>query len=77
MTLKELVGKRVLIDIKRLDHEDKFIRQEQHHGCVTRADSTIRIRLSTGRDFELPPDPVHSAALRLVSIGFGLLEKSS
>jgi len=56
ITLEELVGKYVLIGITRLDHTGEFIRQEQYHGRVTYADRSIRIRLSTGRDYELPPD---------------------
>ena len=56
ITLEELVGKYVLVGITRLDHAGEFIRQEQYHGRVTAADSSIHIRLSTGSDYQLPPD---------------------
>ena len=54
--MEEILGKRVLIGITRLDHKGELIRQEQHHGLVTSVGKSIHIQLSTGRDYQLPPD---------------------
>jgi hypothetical protein len=54
--MEEILGKHVLIGITRLDHAGELIRQEQHHGRVTSVGKSIHIQLSTGRDFQLPPD---------------------
>jgi hypothetical protein len=56
-----LIGKRILIGITYLDHDDKVLRQEQLHGVILAADegSPIRIGLKGSRDgeeFSLPPD---------------------
>ena len=56
IALEEIVGKYVLIGITRLDHRGELIRQEQYHGRVTSAGASIHIRLSTGADYQLPPD---------------------
>ena len=56
-TAKELLGKHVLVGITKLDSAQNVVSQEQFHGVVTAIDSTIHIRLSTGADYTLPPDP--------------------
>ncbi len=56
-TAEQLIGKHVLVGITRLDHTEKLISQEQFHGHITAIDTSIHIRLSTGRDYTLPPDP--------------------
>ncbi len=56
-TAEELIGKHVLVDITRVDHTEKVIAHQQVHGRVTAIDNCIHIRLATGEDYKLPPDP--------------------
>ena len=56
-TAKELLGKHVLVGITKIDSAQNIVSQDQFHGVVTAIDSVIHIRLSTGADYTLPPDP--------------------
>jgi hypothetical protein len=53
----DLLGKYVLVGITRLDQDENGVSQEQIHGRVTAINSSIHIRLSTGANYTLPPDP--------------------
>ena len=56
-TAEELIGKHVLAGITRIDHTEKVISHQQVHRHVTAIDTCIHIRLATGEDYTLPPDP--------------------
>ena len=55
-TLGELVGKRVLIGISRVSHDQQLIDQQQYVGTFRSMDQVIHITLKDGEDFTLPPD---------------------
>ncbi len=51
------IGKRVLIGMTYLDHDETLINHEQFHGVIIRIDETIVVKLAdTGEEFSLPPD---------------------
>ena len=60
LDLKELLGKRVLVGITRVNHKDEVISQDQFHGRVESLDEgLVHIRVErTGVDFTLPPEPL-------------------
>ena len=57
----DLIGKVILVGVTVNDHEDRFLRREQHHGRVVFADDRKGILISlegseAGGTFQLPPD---------------------
>lgn len=55
-TLKEVLGKTVIIGITKVNHDGKALSQEQHFGRIVRMDNAIHVELESGCDFTLPPD---------------------
>lgn len=56
ITAGELLGKRVLVGITRVDQNDEVVSREELHGRVTEIGNSIHVRLSSGEDYKLPPD---------------------
>ena len=56
--LPEYIGKRVLIGMTYLDHDERLINREQLHGVIIKSDEEgITVKLgTTGEEFTLPPD---------------------
>lgn len=57
ITAEELLGKHVLVGITRVDRNEEVVSQEQLHGHVKEIGGSIRLQLSSGEDYQLPPDP--------------------
>lgn len=55
--VNQLIGKTIIIGITRVDANDELIEQIQMHGVISEITAkNISIRLSTGKDYNLPPD---------------------
>ncbi|CAN5724382.1 hypothetical protein BH11VER1_BH11VER1_21380 [soil metagenome] len=56
VTIKNLIGKTVLIGVSKLNHQDELVEQNQYAGVITSMDQLIHVRLTSGVEFTLPPD---------------------